>query len=717
MNRTAVAVSLAFVMTVLAAVPLVGGAPTTGTGSSSGLTPNEAKIINGLDYDNAWRHLEYLSSLGEKAAGTPQEALAQSYVYKEFSKLPMDEIWWETFPVEQWIHYGTKLKVVSNGYEDIPTVTLGSGPSVWGENDYKPYYFGNANDGKTLIADLVDVGLGTAADFDAVGNVAGMIALVHRNDDIQGWPDTAAREAQLHGVLAVMFYGYYTGNDLPEGIKQDSSFSPMPAISISPTSAWHLQDLLAAGSVTVQIDGRVDILSEKFSKSINVAAVMRGTTRPNEYVVISGHIDTWWDGSSDDCSSIAAMLELARLLSEARAAKLFTNERTLIFSSVGAEEVGGPDGTWYNWLVGSYEFVLAHPKVMNGLAVELNMDGVSFTRSSGRYWIENTWETNSMVSKAISDLGVGGMVGFYNPIWSWTDAWSFGAKGGGSAIQMMWMAGFDPYYHTQFDDMAVQGHELLDLVLKLHGLMAMRAANALVLPLDLTATCDWATARLKTEKMTIPAEAKNIDKALSALSGLRAQAVAANGYGKILTDMYAKASTPAEKKGIWNHANELNRAIIDARRIVTPWTIGEGGIMGSWDVFLRPDQHVNDLAYVNSAITALSKGQTGNAVAALSNVYTMQWGKYFSLQTYEDEMDSMDKCFMYWGDDFDQQQAYVDVYGIYFGLKDGTMTKAAALTALNDIKNTQLVPWLEADLQVMGWAWTQGAGILDAAAP
>jgi len=339
------------------------------------------------------------------------------------------------------------------------------------------------------------------------------------------------------------------------------------------------------------------------------------------------------------------------------------------------------------------------------------MDGVSFTRSSGRYWIENTWETNSLVSKAIGDLGVSGMVSYYNPIWSWTDAWSFGAKGGGSAIQMMWMAGFDPYYHTQLDNMAVQGHELLDLVLKLHGLMALRAANALVLPLDLTATCDWAAARLKTEKMMVPSEAKNIDRAISALSGLRAQAVAANSYGKMLSDMYAKAS-PEDKAVLWAEANELNRAIIDARRIITPWTIGEGGIMGSWDVFLRPDQHVNDLSYVNAAITALSKGQIGNAVSALSNVYTMQWGKYFSRENYVAEMASMDKCYMYWGDDFDQQQAYVDVYGIYFGLKDGTMSKSAALSALNTIKNTQLIPWLEVDLNKLAWAWSEGALIL-----
>lgn len=717
MRRIALAVSVAFLMVLVVAVPLAGGAPTLGTGSSSRLSPQEAKVLRSLDYDNAWRYLEYLSSLGEKSAGTPEEWSAQRYVYDELSKLPVDEVWWETFPVEQWVHYGTTVKVVSNGYEDIPATTYGSAPSVWGTVDGEPYYLGNVNDGKTVLGELVDVGYGTIDDYARVGDISGKIALVHRNDDIQCWPDTAAREAALRGALAAMFYGYFTGNDLPEGIKQDSVFSPIPAISISPISAWHLQDLMKAGPVTVQIDGRVDFLSAKHSESVNVAAVMWGVTRPDEYVVISGHIDTWWYGSNDDCSSIAAMLELARLLSEARAAGDFVNDRTIIFCSVGAEEAGGPDGTWYNWLVGSYEFVQAHPEVMMRLAVELNMDGVSFTKTSGRYWIENTWETNMMVSGAIRDLGVTGMVSYYNPVWSWTDAWSFAAKGGGSAVQMMWMTGFDPYYHTQLDTIELQGHELLDLVLKLHGLMAMRSANAIVLPLDLTATCDWAAARLKSERMMVPEMAGKIDAARAALAKLREQAAAATAYGKLLTELYAKAGSPQEKATVRALADDLNRAIIEARRIITPWTIGEGGVMGSWDVFLRPDQHVNDLAYVNSAIFALSKGQTRNAVSALENVYTMQWGKYFSEQTYQDEMDSMDKCFMYWGDDFDQQQAYVDVHAIYFGLKYGTMSQADALAGLTAIKTDQLVPWIEADLSTLVWAWGDAAEILDAMVP
>jgi hypothetical protein len=717
MRKALAAILLGLVMTVLAAYPMVAGAPAIGSGSSSGLTPEEAMILKGLDYDNAWQHLEYLSGLGEKSAGTVQEAAAQQYVYDQFSSMAVDDVWWETFPVESWDHYGTTVKVVSNGGEDIPATTYGNSPSIYGTVDHKPYAFGNTNDGKTLVANLVDAGYGTMDDFAKVGDLAGAVALVHRDDNIQAWPDTSAREAQLHGASAVMFYGYYSGADLPAGIKQDSVFSPIPAISISPIAAAHLQDLLKAGPVTVQIDGQVDSLSSKFSESVNVAAVMWGTTKRNEYVVISGHIDTWWYGADDDSSSIACVLEFARLFSEARAAGLFTNERTLIFASVGSEETGGPDGTWYNWLVGSYEFVVAHPEVLAGLVVELNMDGVSFMRTSGRYWIENTWETNNMVAGAIKSLGVTGMVSFYNPVWSWTDAWSFAAKGGGSAVQMMWMAGFDPYYHTQLDDMATQSHETLDLVLKLHTLMAIRATHALVMPLDLTATCDWALARLKAEKSAVPSEAKNIDIAIGSLAGLRAEAVAANSYGSMLVGLYEKAGSPAEKAAISAEIDTLNKAVIDARRIVTPWTLGEGGIMGSWDVFLRPDQHVNDLSYVNAAMTALSRGQVGNAVAALSNVYTMQWGKYFSQKTYEDEMDSMDKCYMYWGAVYDQQQAYVDVYSIYFGLKDGTMTKSVAYDGLSEIKSTQLVPWLEADLGTLAWAWDSASVTLASGMP
>jgi hypothetical protein len=651
--------------------------------------------------------------MGEKVAGTVQERQAQQYVYDKLSAMDMDSVVIETFPVTAWVHYGTTVKIVSNGGEEVPATTYGDGYSIWGLEDHKPYYFGNTNGGKTLVAPVVDLGLGTAADFAAKGPLAGAIALIHRNDDIQGWPNVAVEEAALHGASATMFYGYYTGNDLPEGIKQDSVGGPLPAISISPISAAHLLDLMALGTVTLQIDGHADQLSEKLAESTNVAAYMYGATKPNEYVVISGHIDCWWNGANDDTSSIAAVLELARLFSEARADGQFVNDRTLVFCSVGAEEEGGPGDTWYNWLVGSYEFVVAHPEIMDGLVVEINMDGVSFDKTSGRFWLENTWEINAWVQKAVSDLGMTGSVGYYNPIWSWTDAWSFGAKGGAATIQLIWPAGFDPYYHTQVDDMPIQSPATLDLVLKLDVLFAMRGSQALVMPMEFQYTCDWAMAYLKAEKMTVAAEAKNINAAMTVLSSLRAKAVEANAYAATLESQYAAAKSIVEKQAIQAKADALNRALIDARRIITVWTLGEGGLMGSWDVFLRSDQHAHDYGFVNQAITQLSKNQVGNAVSALGYVYTMEWGKYYSREVYLTILDDMVGCFMYWGDDFDQQQAYVDVQGIYLGLKDGSMSRTTALNALTSIRDTQLIPWFETDLSAMKSAWSSATGIID----
>ena len=705
--------TLGIVFLLVTIAPQMRGAPALGTGSSSGLTSEESRILGGLDYANAWNQLTTITGFGERVAGTDQEWAAQEYVYDALRALPMDKVVMETFPVASWVHYGTTIQVVSPVQEPAEGTTYGDCYSVWGKDAGVPYAFGNQDHGKTLVAPLRDVGYGTAADFDAAGDLTGVIALVHRDDDIQGWPSVPEVEASLHHAAAVVFYGYYGTYPVPDGIKQDSVKGPLPSFSISPRSAWHLQDLLKDGPVTLRVEGRADMVPDERARSVNVAAYLYGTTHPDEYVVISGHIDTWWNGASDDTSAVAAMLELARLFSEARAAGTFVNERTLVFASVGAEETGGPDNTWYNWLVGSYEFVKAHPEILAGLVVELNMDGVSFVKASGRYWVENTWEVNGLVGKGIGDLGLGGAVGYYNPVWSWTDAWSFAAKGGGSAIQLMWMAGFDAYYHTQLDDMPMQSAETIDTTLKLHALWAIRSVHALVMPIELQYTVDWAVAELKSEKATLPAEAASFDAAIAAARVLREKTVAANALADQIRADYARAETPAARAAVQARADALNRILIDARREVTTWTLGEGGLMGSWDVFLRPAQYVHDLGYVNKAIAALTRGQVGNAVAALGNVYTMEWGKHYSRETYLELLRQMVDEPMYWGGDFAQQQSYVDVQGIYLGLRDGTLSKDAALGELRIIADTQLTPWLVGDLGILGGAWTQAAGILN----
>lgn len=80
----------------------------------------------------------------------------------------------------------------------------------------------------------------------------------------------------------------------------------------------------------------------------NVVGMIQGTSRKNEYVIFSAHYDhlgigkpnaqgdSIYNGANDDASGTTAVIMLARYF-----AQLGNNERTLIFATFAAEEIGG----------------------------------------------------------------------------------------------------------------------------------------------------------------------------------------------------------------------------------------------------------------------------------------------------------------------------------------------------------------------------------------
>jgi hypothetical protein len=82
-------------------------------------------------------------------------------------------------------------------------------------------------------------------------------------------------------------------------------------------------------------------------KLANVVGILPGKSRPNEYVVFSGHYDhlgiiepvgqdSIANGADDDASGVTAVISLANIF-----AKQVNNERTLVFVAFTAEESGG----------------------------------------------------------------------------------------------------------------------------------------------------------------------------------------------------------------------------------------------------------------------------------------------------------------------------------------------------------------------------------------
>jgi len=95
----------------------------------------------------------------------------------------------------------------------------------------------------------------------------------------------------------------------------------------------------------------------------NVIGRIPGTTKPDEYVVLSAHFDSWdgASGATDNGTGSSMMLEAMRILSKV----LPKPQRTILIGLWAGEEEG---------LVGSGAFAEDHPEVLKGLQGVFNQD-------------------------------------------------------------------------------------------------------------------------------------------------------------------------------------------------------------------------------------------------------------------------------------------------------------------------------------------------------
>jgi aminopeptidase YwaD len=138
--------------------------------------------------------------------------------------------------------------------------------------------------------------------------------------------------------LAVLTY--YEG--FPQYSETFRQVLRFPILWISSDDAHRLMDLLKFGEVNLELSF---VASYGGSTSHNVLAVIPG--KSDETIIICAHHDSMLTpGAVDDASGVAAILDIARLLSNEKFS------RTIMFASFGAEELG---------LLGSSNFVDTHP--------------------------------------------------------------------------------------------------------------------------------------------------------------------------------------------------------------------------------------------------------------------------------------------------------------------------------------------------------------------
>lgn len=136
----------------------------------------------------------------------------------------------------------------------------------------------------------------------------------------------------------------------------------IPTVDISVEDYGLLYRLSESGH-TPKISVRADAKELGVVPTFNTVAEIKGTVKPEEYVILSAHFDSWdgGTGATDNGTGTLVMMEAMRILK-----KLYPNpKRTILVGHWGSEEQG---------LNGSRAFVQDHPEIVNNIQAVFNQD-------------------------------------------------------------------------------------------------------------------------------------------------------------------------------------------------------------------------------------------------------------------------------------------------------------------------------------------------------
>jgi carboxypeptidase Q len=136
----------------------------------------------------------------------------------------------------------------------------------------------------------------------------------------------------------------------------------IPTVDISLEDYGMLYRLAESGN-TPKISVRADAKELGVVPTFNTIAEIKGTQKPEEYVILSAHFDSWdgGTGATDNGTGTIIMMEAMRILK-----KLYPNpKRTILVGHWGSEEQG---------LNGSRAFVEDHPEIVNNIQAVFNQD-------------------------------------------------------------------------------------------------------------------------------------------------------------------------------------------------------------------------------------------------------------------------------------------------------------------------------------------------------
>ena len=269
--------------------------------------------------------------VGHRLTGSLNGTRAEAYAFDLLTSYGYKDVRYEAFEVEAWMRDTVTLAVVpgkSDNFREVPVVALAHSPveaHVQGE--------------------IVDVGNGLEGDFAALKDkLRGKVALVNIG---LAAPTKGARNlhrsektalAIQYGATGVIMVNLVPGNVLLTGTASvTGKLISIPSVCISLESgqalrAWMLDE-------PAKLHALIDMTNtSRKIRARNVVATLKGSTYPDEKIIIGGHLDSWdlATGAIDNGIGSFAIMDIARTFKALK----FKPKRTVEFVLFMGEEQG-----------------------------------------------------------------------------------------------------------------------------------------------------------------------------------------------------------------------------------------------------------------------------------------------------------------------------------------------------------------------------------------
>jgi hypothetical protein len=276
-------------------------------------------IADGLGSGQAYRMLaELTGTVGARLSGSPQADRAIEWGARTMRALGFDSVWLEKLMVPRWVRGPVEEAWAEPGpgRGRVPLTVCALGGSV-------------GTPGGPVTGEVVVVR--SFEELRAMGSAArGKIVFFNRPMDptrlhafeayggaVDQRGQGAIEAARAGGVGALVRSMTMRMDDVPHtgAMHYNDSLPKIPVAAISTIGAEYLDSLVRAEK-SVRVSLRLSCETLPDAEQANVIGELRGTEKPEEVLVVGGHLDSWdkGTGAHDDGTGCVQSIEALRLI-------------------------------------------------------------------------------------------------------------------------------------------------------------------------------------------------------------------------------------------------------------------------------------------------------------------------------------------------------------------------------------------------------------------